>query len=1506
MKNMKSIKKLALLVVCWLFSSLSANLYSQTVINLNSAGTLKNVAKIDTVTNLTVTGVIDARDIAFMRDSIPNLAELDLSGTAIVEYTGANGTYPSPWSNNSISYLANEIPEHAFYNCISLTSIILPDGVTSIAFRAFAGCSNLVSITIPDGVISIIDSVFTGCSSLSSITLPAGVTYIGTGEFSGCSSLTSINIPNGVTSIRWEAFSGCSRFTSITLPAGITSIKQRAFSGCNGLVSITNLNPTPVNIDPDVFYGINQSACTLRVPANAVAAYQSAAVWKEFNIAGIGFSLSVNVNDSVFGSVTGTPNGLYSQDTTIYLRATPATGCNFVEWTSGGHSISANPVLNFQLTSDTVITAVFANSGNYAVTPGTLKDIPGIELVTHLTLTGAIDARDVKFMRDNMPNLAELDLSGVAIAKYIGEGGTHPSSDSVSYPANEVPEYSFYNGDTRIENTSLVSVILPNGITSIGNFAFYSCSALTSLNIPDGVRYIGWVAIRYCRNLPSVTVPGSVDSIGMYAFLDCDKLTSITVDENNTKYSSIEGVLLNKDKTVLLMYPIGKTGSYVIPSSVTTIYDGAFFHNKLTSLTIPGSLTNFDDPWSSFVNLTSITNYSLVPQTLSQDIFYADKDICVIRVPLSAVNAYRNAAVWKEYNIAGGYSITGKAGEEKGNVSGSGIYEITDSVTLTATPDPGYRFTGWTVWTLGGHPVSTDNPFTFNITIDTVMYANFAAIIYNIIYELNGGTNPVGNPATYTVEDTIVLKAPAKQHYDFAGWAEGDSIIINSYGDKTLTALWKATRYTITYVLSGGVNHAGNPATYTVEDSVILQAPSRSGYEFTGWLEGDMIFAGSTGARTFTAQWSETVAFNITYILNGGTNHADNPVVYTVDDSIVLKAPTRTGYDFAGWTEGNTIPAGSAGDKTFTAEWTTVAYSIAYELNGGANHSGNPATYTIEDTIILQVPSKTGYDFAGWTGDTVIVNSTGDKTLTALWTAIKYAIVYELNGGANHSGNPATYTVEDSVVLRSPAKAGYNFAGWSGDSAVIVKGSTGARSYAATWSLITYSITYELSGGANHSGNPATYTVEDTIILQAPSKTGYAFAGWTGDTVTVNNTGDKTLTALWEVIKYSIVYGLDGGANHAGNPAIYTVEDSIVLNHPAKPGYIFKGWTEGNEIVKGSTGDRTFTAEWEIVVYNIVYELDGGVNHPDNPATYTVNDAITLKAPSREEFVFDGWAGDSIIVKGSMGDKIFTARWKSVEAKIEEIVINGVDVDITDSEDDHVIEYTVQDCEESSISLDLEASSATVTINGEAYAPGTEIALTGDVTTVNIEIESETGDNSQSYQLNVASPLTTGSLYYQRWSDVIAVNRNPATNGGYEVSDVRWNRQDGTAAGSSDFIVVQDNETPNDYYPEVEVTTEDVKVWHKVCATAETRTTEKIVAYPNPVSRGERVSVQLPESFAGSVLNIYSIKGSLVKSGLPLPVTSAGIDVSELTSGIYLLHITNRSGNSEVVKMIVE
>jgi len=268
--------------------------------------------------------------------------------------------------------------------------------------------------------------------------------------------------------------------------------------------------------------------------------------------------------------------------------------------------------------------------------------------ITNLTLTGNLNGTDIRYIREmagsdyiNNPTdgqLSVLDLSG----------------------ANIVSGGMVYSGNNRTNDNT------------IGSSAFQNCTSLTNITIPNSVTSIGRVAFRGCTSLTSVTIGNSVTSIGEEAFRDCTSLKEFIVSEGNTQFSSIDGVLFNKDKTILIFYPNAKSTSYTIPNSVTSIGEGAFSYcTSLTSVTIGNSVTSIgEEAFSYCTSLTSVTignsvtsigeeafrnctslkeihNNNPVPQAINSNVFYnVNISTCKLYVPKGSYNAYWIAPAW--------------------------------------------------------------------------------------------------------------------------------------------------------------------------------------------------------------------------------------------------------------------------------------------------------------------------------------------------------------------------------------------------------------------------------------------------------------------------------------------------------------------------------------------------------------------------------------------------------------------------------------------------------------------------------------------------------------------------------------------------------------------------------------------------------------------------------------------------------------------------------------------
>ncbi|GBU27107.1 hypothetical protein R84B8_00630 [Treponema sp. R8-4-B8] len=180
-----------------------------------------------------------------------------------------------------------------------------------------------------------------------------------------------------------------------------------------------------------------------------------------------------------------------------------------------------------------------------------------------------------------------------------------------------IPDYAFFDFSTFNKCTTLTGITIPNSVIQIGEGAFIFCENLASVIIPNSVISIGFEAFSLCSSLTSVTIPNSVTSIAIPAFSSCTSLSTIDVATGNTAYLSQDGILYNKDKTVLHTYPAGKTDvSFSIPSSVTTIGDYALYYcSNLKSVTIPESVKSIGK--SSFSRCTGITSLTIPDSVIS-------------------------------------------------------------------------------------------------------------------------------------------------------------------------------------------------------------------------------------------------------------------------------------------------------------------------------------------------------------------------------------------------------------------------------------------------------------------------------------------------------------------------------------------------------------------------------------------------------------------------------------------------------------------------------------------------------------------------------------------------------------------------------------------------------------------------------------------------------------------------------------------------------------------------
>lgn len=439
--------------------------------------------------------------------------------------------------------------ENATYT-FSATGELIISGTGAIYADAFYYNKEIANVVIGDGITEIGADAFNGCSNLTTLDLGNTVMVIGDNAFYHCYNLTDVDIPDSVITIGWAAFSNCDSLTSVTIPDSVTTIYAWAFSDCNNLKSVTIGNGV-------IFIG-------------------------DFAFGDCISLTNIHISDSV---ATIGENAFHN---TEYYN----TSCNWENQVLyiGRYLIKANTSLSgfytIKQNSINIADAAFADCEHLMgiTIPNSIENIGSFAFSWCDNLTSITIPDSVL----NIDNTAFHNCDNLSSINVDENNPTYSNDDNgILFNKNKTILVKYPEGKFNI------SYVIPNGTKIIDDYAFYSCNNLMNVSIPNSVTDISDYSFYYC-GLTSVTIPNSVTTIGEGAFRCCSNLMSITVDANNTSYSSdARGALFNREKTVLIQYPIRQNKiSYNIPNGVEIVDDHAFMWcGRLQSISVPNSVT---------------------------------------------------------------------------------------------------------------------------------------------------------------------------------------------------------------------------------------------------------------------------------------------------------------------------------------------------------------------------------------------------------------------------------------------------------------------------------------------------------------------------------------------------------------------------------------------------------------------------------------------------------------------------------------------------------------------------------------------------------------------------------------------------------------------------------------------------------------------------------------------------------------------------------------------------
>ncbi len=509
------------------------------------------------------------------------------------------------------------INENAF-NGLSITSVVIPNNITTIENYAFKDCKELVFVVIPDSVKKMGNNVFEGCTNLQSVVMSKNLSTIPYNTFLNCKKLTSVKLPEKLRTIGDYSFKNCTSLREIEIPDRTTTIEDGAFEGCESLEKVT-LSKKMVRIGDDAFYGC-KALKTIDLPTGLK------------KIEGGAFS------NSGITEIT-LPNTLIEIGKSAFSKTnlTTITIPDSVTEVGTGAFTYCDKLTSFKLSKK--MTSIPEDMFEYCsalenvTIPGNIKQVSGdafnscSNLTTVVfeegieTINGCAFGRCSKLKSIQLPSTIK-SIEGSSF-EYCG------AFETINFSGNDT--FKLISGclintstNALVVGTNNATIPTDTGITSIDSCAFHS-RTITSANIPNTVTMIGSNAFENCRTLTNVIIPDSVITISYHAFGGCSALTSIVIPDS-VKYmyfnvfsdcTNLESVKLSKNLTDISSSAFSgceNLKTIEIPNGVTSIGYYAFQNcKKLESVVFPDSLTTID--FNAFSGCEVLNNVTL-PQCL--------------------------------------------------------------------------------------------------------------------------------------------------------------------------------------------------------------------------------------------------------------------------------------------------------------------------------------------------------------------------------------------------------------------------------------------------------------------------------------------------------------------------------------------------------------------------------------------------------------------------------------------------------------------------------------------------------------------------------------------------------------------------------------------------------------------------------------------------------------------------------------------------------------------------
>lgn len=1115
--------------------------------------------------------------------NILNATAVEVTSNVDDLYTGIINI-PGTVTAASTTYTVNGIAGSAFENCVGLTEVTIPTSVNSVGDYAFRGCSNLASITFPNVMVTYGMNILENCTSLTSFDVPQYMTTIPVGFFKGCTGLTTVtmtnhllsiswsafegctalssdtfSIPSSVISINYSAFKGCTSLSTITIPEGITKLENNTFEGCTGLIQVT-LPSTLTEIKAHVFRNCN-SLTLINFPENlrtiGVYAFNGCANLMNINMSG---SQINSIDDYAFEDCIKLTN-LTLSDSLTYLGNHAFQNCEelrLVEFPRTYTSIGARTFVGCSKLLEVVMPSTTASIGSeafkdcirlatvrcHAMTPpaaGNNNCFSGV--LASLTFHVPCDAVDAylaqapynQFNVDCDPNInITTDVMPFDCGYVIGDGfyTTDETVNLIAVPRNHYVFHSWTENDSVVSTDSIYSFTATHDREIIANFV-HGRHTITATAYPASYGHVtGGGIYEYSAVARLMAYPN--EHYEFFFWTEHDSVVS-----TNTIYRFT--VPYDRDLVAHfspLSYQIITRPSDSLAG--TTSGDGVYVYNDTVNVSATVNEHYNFHGWKEYGQIVS-------PDTVYT--FQAERN--------RTLTAYY---IPDEHQINVTVNIPGA-----GTIDGAGMHYYNSIANLVATSAQHYTFR---TWTENGATVSADSLYSFIVTGDRDLVANFTLNSYNVTTATNipdvGVTTGDG---TYLCGDQVTVTAQANLHATFLNWTIGNEIV--------------STDAEYTFIIDGNTHLVAN---FEVEDGHHW-TPNITPYPHTMMLtsviqiDGVEQFSDALEVGAFCddvvrgSQKAQLVSNTGRYLVYMTIYGYNNEVItfrlydHNTEEELNLACITHV-------TMLQDQIIGSTADP-FALNFISSLFitAIASPEEGGTVMGGGP--YDPGDSVFMNATPSLGYSFYNWTEGDLIVSTNASfsfvinesRTLTANFVQ-----------GNHWTPDPGPYTnVMDITcvieILGTEQRSDMlEIGAFCGN---VVRGSQRAEYVAEVDRYIAF---MTIGGAANEeitfrlydhaTGNESNYISEEVVTF-----TPNMVLGSVNDPFVINFVPAITITTI---VSPSFAGTVTGGG-------IYPYGSEVTLTGTGIGDYVFVNWTINGNVVS-SIPVYTFPATQSLVI----------------------------------------------------------------------------------------------------------------------------------------------------------------------------------------------------------------------------------------------------------------------------------------------------------------------------------